>query len=69
MVTRPRSGAARPGASTPPIAHIAYTAGVLFYAIDRIPYNHAIWHLFVIAGSVCHYLAVLWYVVPIPAAG
>ncbi len=46
---------------------IAYTVGILFYAIDRIPYNHAIWHLFVIAGSVCHYLAVLWYVVPLPA--
>jgi len=45
---------------------LAYTVGVLFYAIDRIPYNHAIWHLFVIAGSVCHYLAVLWYVVPLP---
>jgi hemolysin III len=48
---------------------IAYTVGILFYAIDRIPYNHAIWHLFVIAGSGCHYLAVLWYVVPKPAAG
>jgi len=48
---------------------IAYTVGILFYAIDRIPYNHAIWHLFVIAGSVCHYLSVLWYVVPNPAAG
>lgn len=41
-----------------------YTVGIIFYAIDRIPYNHAIWHVFVIAGSVCHYLAVLWYVVP-----
>ncbi|MCM2265457.1 MAG: hemolysin III family protein, partial [Desulfuromonadales bacterium] len=48
---------------------VAYTVGILFYAIDRIPYNHAIWHLFVIAGSTCHYLAVLWYVVPKPAAG
>jgi hemolysin III len=47
---------------------MAYTVGVLFYAIDSIPYNHAIWHLFVIAGSVCHYLAVLWYVVPLPTA-
>jgi hemolysin III len=47
---------------------LAYTVGVLFYAIDSIPYNHAIWHLFVIAGSVCHYLAVLWYVVPLPTA-
>jgi hemolysin III len=41
-----------------------YTFGIIFYAIDRIPYNHAIWHVFVIAGSVCHYLAVLWYVLP-----
>ncbi|MHB8709262.1 MAG: PAQR family membrane homeostasis protein TrhA, partial [Desulfuromonadales bacterium] len=47
---------------------LAYTGGIVFYAIDRIPYNHAIWHLFVIAGSACHYLAVLWYVVPKPAA-
>ncbi len=44
---------------------LCYTVGIVFYAIDRIPYNHAIWHVFVIAGSFCHYLAVLWYVVPI----
>ena len=31
---------------------VAYTAGVPFYKIDKIPYNHAIWHLFVLAGSV-----------------
>jgi len=42
-----------------------YTVGIIFYAIDRIPYNHAIWHVFVIAGSLCHYLAVLLYVIPI----
>ena len=47
---------------------LCYTVGILFYAIDRIPYNHAIWHLFVIAGSVCHYLSVLWYVVPVGLA-
>lgn len=41
-----------------------YTFGIIFYAIHRIPYHHAIWHVFVIAGSVCHYLAVLWYVLP-----
>jgi hemolysin III len=41
-----------------------YTVGIIFYAIDRIPYNHAIWHGFVMAGSFCHYLAVLWYVLP-----
>ena len=44
---------------------LCYTGGIVFYAIDRIPYNHAIWHIFVIAGSLCHYLSVLWYVVPL----
>ncbi|MCK4508645.1 MAG: hemolysin III family protein [Desulfuromonadales bacterium] len=44
---------------------LCYTVGIVFYAIDRIPYNHAIWHIFVIAGSLCHYLSVLWYVVPL----
>jgi hemolysin III len=42
-----------------------YTIGILFYAISRIPYHHAIWHVFVIAGSFCHYMAVLKYVMPI----
>jgi len=46
---------------------ITYTLGILFYAIDRIPFNHAIWHVFVMLGSLFHYLAVLWYVVPLPA--
>src|SRR5215216_131086 len=41
-----------------------YTVGVLFFAWKRIPYNHAIWHLFVMAGSICHYFAVLFYVLP-----
>ncbi len=40
---------------------LAYTGGVLFYALDRMPYNHAVWHLFVLAGSVCHFFAVLHY--------
>ena len=44
---------------------IVYTLGIVFYAIDRIPYNHAIWHLFVVGGSVCHYLAIYRYVVPL----
>jgi hemolysin III len=42
-----------------------YTVGIIFYAIDQIPYNHAIWHVFVIAGSLCHYFSILWYVVPL----
>jgi hemolysin III len=43
---------------------IAYTAGVVFYAWRRLPYHHAVWHLFVLAGSVLHFLAVLLYVIP-----
>lgn len=39
---------------------IAYTAGVPFYKIDKIPYNHAIWHLFVLAGSVLMICSVLF---------
>jgi len=44
---------------------LIYTVGVLFYAIDKIPYNHAVWHVFVLVASACHFLAVYWYVVPV----
>lgn len=40
---------------------IAYTGGLAFFASERIRYNHFIWHLFVIAGTTCHFFAVLWY--------
>jgi len=40
-----------------------YTVGVIFYAIRQIPYNHAIWHLFVMGGSLCHFIAV-WSLLP-----
>jgi hemolysin III len=43
---------------------LSYTAGVGFYAWKRLPYNHAIWHLFVLGGSVCHYVAILLYLLP-----
>ncbi len=43
---------------------LAYTAGLVFFAGKRIPHHHAIWHVFVLIGSICHYLAVLLYVVP-----
>lgn len=43
---------------------IVYTLGVIFYAVNAIPFNHAIWHLFVIAGSACHYAAVFSAVLP-----
>lgn len=41
---------------------VLYTAGTLFYHSERVPYSHAVWHLFVVAGSVCHYLAIALYV-------
>ena len=40
---------------------IAYTGGLAFFASQRIRYNHFIWHLFVLAGTTCHFFAVLWY--------
>lgn len=40
-----------------------YTIGILFYAIERIPYNHVIWHLFVLGGAICHYLMIFLYIV------
>ena len=40
---------------------LAYTGGLAFFAAHRIRYHHLIWHLFVIAGTVCHFFAVLWY--------
>jgi len=43
----------------------AYTLGTVFYAWQRLPYGHAIWHVFVLAGSVLHFFAVLFYVIPL----
>ena len=41
---------------------LAYTAGVAFFATDwRLRYGHLVWHLFVMAGTVCHFFAVFWY--------
>jgi hemolysin III len=41
---------------------LCYTGGVVFYATDqRLRYGHAIWHVFVLAGSTCHFFAVLWH--------
>ena len=41
-----------------------YTVGIVFYALDdRLRHSHGVWHLFVLAGSVCHYVAILRYVV------
>jgi hemolysin III len=43
---------------------LAYTLGAVGYLLKRIPFNHAVWHVFVLAGSACHYFAVMRYVVP-----
>jgi len=40
---------------------VAYTTGIIFFAAHRIRYTHFAWHLFVIAGTACHFFAVLWY--------
>jgi hemolysin III len=41
---------------------LAYTLGVIFFALSSsLRYGHFIWHLFVMAGTACHYFAVLWY--------
>ena len=45
------------------VAGLAYTVGIIFYAIERIPYNHVIWHLFVLTGAIFHYFMVFFYVI------
>jgi hemolysin III len=40
---------------------VAYTGGLAFFAARSLRYGHFIWHLFVIAGTTCHFFAVLWY--------
>ncbi len=45
------------------IGGLFYTFGVIFYVWDSLPFNHAIWHLFVMAGSISHFLMVLLYVI------
>ncbi len=44
---------------------VIYSLGVIFYVAKRIPYNHAIWHGFVLAGCACHFFAIYLYVEPI----
>ena len=44
---------------------ISYTTGAILYAIKKIKFNHAIFHLFVLAGSSCHFVSVYFYVLPI----
>jgi hemolysin III len=45
---------------------VSYSAGVVFYVWRRLPYHHAVWHLFVLLGSVLHFFSVLLYALPRP---
>lgn len=42
---------------------LAYTVGIVFYAIEKIPYNHVIWHLFVLGGAICHFFMIFFFVI------
>ncbi len=44
---------------------LAYTLGTLFYIWKRLPFHHAIWHGFVLLGSVLHFFSILFYVIPL----
>ena len=46
------------------IGGICYTGGLVFYALRRLPFNHALWHLSVVAGSILHFFAIYDYVIP-----
>lgn len=43
---------------------VAYTIGAVLYSIRKLPFNHAIFHVFVLIGSICHFISVYWYVLP-----
>lgn len=45
---------------------LCYTVGVIFYVWKSLPYHHAIWHLFVLAGSIFHFFSIFYYVLPQP---
>lgn len=47
------------------VGGLIYSLGVIFYVAKRIPYNHAIWHGFVLAGCACHFFAIYYFVQPI----
>jgi len=43
---------------------LSYSIGAIFYVAHKLPYNHAVWHLFVLAGGACHFFSVIWHVLP-----
>ena len=66
VAIKPMLGAVAPGGLILLLlGGLAYTSGVGFYLWKSLRYNHAIWHGFVLAGSILHYFAVLFYVIPL----
>ncbi|MBE9564977.1 MAG: hemolysin III family protein, partial [Proteobacteria bacterium] len=45
---------------------VSYTVGAILYSIGKIKFNHAIFHMFVLLGSICHFISVYFYVLPQP---
>jgi len=65
VALKPLVAALPPAALTLLVAGgLAYTGGVVFYLWRSLPYHHAVWHLFVLAGATCHFLVILLYVIP-----
>lgn len=46
---------------------LLYTIGAIFYLCHKLPFNHAIWHLFVLNGSICHFITVFYFILPLNA--
>lgn len=46
------------------IGGLCYTGGAVFYMMKKLRYHHAIWHAFVMAGSICHYFAIMYAIIP-----
>lgn len=66
VAVKPMLAAVAPGGMVLLLAGgLAYTLGIPVYIKRGIPFNHAIWHLFVLAGTSCHFFAVLLYVIPV----
>lgn len=59
-----KAGLPGPGLDWLVAGGVLYTFGTIFYLWRKIPYHHAIWHTFVLAGSICHFVAIYFYVLP-----
>lgn len=44
---------------------VLYTVGAVFYVARKVPFNHTVWHVFVLGGGLCHFLGIVWHVLPV----